>query len=315
MPSSSGCGVRDVERVPAHVRDLQARVGRRDAVDLAGDPAEALGVTSYSRPRSAISCMPTQMPRNGRPFSRTASSSASTMPGTASSPRRQSAKAPTPGSTTRSAARDRVGIAGHDDRLVEAGLARGALEGLRRRVQIAGAVIDDGDAHRVPPGSGKRPMTLDDGGGRGMARRGRRARRRRRRGRSDVSPETHAPRRRRTAARPLRDRSPLTTPTFFQPRRASVQRRTCSPRCRSAARRRPRRWQGRDRKRRRNAARPRCPRPRRRRASSTSHSRCHSIHRRRNRNAQNRKPIAHERERAPDRACVSAARSGGSWTV
>jgi hypothetical protein len=28
-------------------------------------------VTSYSRPRSAISCMPTQMPRNGRPRWRT----------------------------------------------------------------------------------------------------------------------------------------------------------------------------------------------------------------------------------------------------
>jgi hypothetical protein len=48
--------------------------------------------------------MPTQMPRNGRAFFRTVSFSASTMPGTASSPRRQSAKAPTPGSTTRSAA-------------------------------------------------------------------------------------------------------------------------------------------------------------------------------------------------------------------
>ena len=37
------------------------------------------------------------------PLRITASFSASTMPGTASSPRRQSAKAPTPGSTMRSA--------------------------------------------------------------------------------------------------------------------------------------------------------------------------------------------------------------------
>jgi hypothetical protein len=44
------------------------------------------------------------MPKNGRPRSRTARVSASTMPGMASSPRRQSAKAPTPGSTTREAA-------------------------------------------------------------------------------------------------------------------------------------------------------------------------------------------------------------------
>ena len=104
-------------------------------------------VTTYSRPRSAISCMPTQMPRNGRPLPRTVSSSASTMPGTASSPRRQSAKAPTPGSTTRSARAHLVGIARHHDRLIVPALARGALERLGGRVQIARAVIDDRDAH------------------------------------------------------------------------------------------------------------------------------------------------------------------------
>ena len=32
-----------VERVPAHMRDLQRRVRRRDAVDLAGDPAQSRG--------------------------------------------------------------------------------------------------------------------------------------------------------------------------------------------------------------------------------------------------------------------------------
>src|SRR6185437_2463043 len=45
------------------------------------------------------------MPKNGRPLRRTASSSASSMPDTAARPRRQSAKAPTPGSTMRSALR------------------------------------------------------------------------------------------------------------------------------------------------------------------------------------------------------------------
>ena len=70
------------------------------------------------------------------------------MPGIASSPRRQSAKAPTPGSTTRSARATCVGIAGDHDRLVVPALARGALERLGGRVQIAGAVVDDGDAHR-----------------------------------------------------------------------------------------------------------------------------------------------------------------------
>ncbi len=33
---------------------------------------------------------------------------------------------------------------------IQAGLARGALEGLLRRVQIAGAVVNDGDAHGMP---------------------------------------------------------------------------------------------------------------------------------------------------------------------
>ena len=86
------------------------------------------------------------------------------MPGIASSPRRQSAKAPTPGSTTRSARATCVGIAGDQDRLIVPALARGAFEGLGRRMQIAGAVVDDGDAHRPLPGSGNRPITSDGDG-------------------------------------------------------------------------------------------------------------------------------------------------------
>ncbi len=52
--------------------------------------------------------MPTQMPRNGRPAP-TERSIASRMPGTAASPAAQSAKAPCPGSTTRSAAATTAG--------------------------------------------------------------------------------------------------------------------------------------------------------------------------------------------------------------
>ena len=129
--------------------------------------------------------MPTQMPRNGRPLPRTVSSSASTMPGTASSPRRQSAKAPTPGSTTRSARAHHVGIARHHDRLIVPGLARRALERLGGRVQIARAVVDDRDAHgsrMMRAGSGARlrlRKQADDVvvGGRHVRRRLRRRRR------------------------------------------------------------------------------------------------------------------------------------------
>ena len=71
------------------------------------------------------------------------------MPGTASRPRLQSAKAPTPGSTMRSAAATIVRVGGHHDLGVGPALARRALEGLGRRVEVARAVIDDGDAlHR-----------------------------------------------------------------------------------------------------------------------------------------------------------------------
>ncbi len=54
--------------------------------------------------------MPTQMPRNGRP-GRRSRSIASRMPSTAASPAAQSANAPWPGSTTRSAAATCAGSA------------------------------------------------------------------------------------------------------------------------------------------------------------------------------------------------------------
>src|SRR6516165_9708714 len=60
-------------------------------------------------------------------------------------------------------ARNLIGIARHHDRLRQPFLARGALERFCRRVQIARAVIDDGDAHRGAPGCGNKPMTSEDG--------------------------------------------------------------------------------------------------------------------------------------------------------
>ena len=195
---------RDIERVPAHVRDFQVRVPRHDAIDLAGDPAKP-SVTSYSRPRSAKSCMPTQMPKNGRPLCRTASSSAPTMPSTASRPRRQSAKAPTPGSTTRSAFATTAGSLVTTMGWLEAGLVRGAFERFCGRVQVTGAVIDDRNAHRRAPGSGKSPITS---GASGATPARRRRWRRSGIGATAIGRRTFsaAARRRRSAARHLRDR-------------------------------------------------------------------------------------------------------------
>src|SRR5581483_8471176 len=100
-----------------------------------------------------------------------------------------------------------------------AALARGALESLCRGVQIAGAVIDDGDAHRLCPGSGKRPMTSRPVGG---------PRRTGAAGGADGAGAALWPR----AAHCEKKRcsapswsSPTTKPSVSQPRRVSVQRR------------------------------------------------------------------------------------------
>ena len=73
------------------------------------------------------------------------------MPGTASRPRRQSAKAPTPGSTTRSALATTPGSCAHHDRLDPFRPRAPRARRPSRPMQIAGAVIDDGDAHRWLP--------------------------------------------------------------------------------------------------------------------------------------------------------------------
>jgi len=57
------------------------------------------------------------------------------------------------------------GIAGHHDLFGLIHTPAGALERLGGRMQIAGAVIDDGNAHREPPGSGNRPMMSCGSGG------------------------------------------------------------------------------------------------------------------------------------------------------
>ncbi len=112
---------------------------------------------SCSSPRVAINCMPTQMPRNGRPRLRTALLERLDHAGDRVEP----ASAIGEGADARQhdmvGARDVLGSRGDHDLAREPGLARGALEGLAGGVQIARAVIDDGDAHLSlpPPGTGR----------------------------------------------------------------------------------------------------------------------------------------------------------------
>ena len=114
-----------IERVPAHVRNLQVGSDGRDPVDLARDPTQP-SVTSYSRPRSAISCMPTQMPKNGRPLRRTVSLERFDHAGDGIEAAAAIGERADAGQHHAIGARDRVGIAGDHDRLAPCRLSRAA---------------------------------------------------------------------------------------------------------------------------------------------------------------------------------------------
>src|SRR5262249_17619359 len=212
-----------VESVPAHMRDFQIRIGWRDPFDLTRDPAQSrwhfvfaaafrhelhADANAEERPaattHAVIECL-------HHPFDGIE-------------------PAPTIGKRADAwqhhaiGASDLLGIARHHNRLCQSFLARGALERLCRRVQIARPVIDDGDAHRGAPGCGKRPMTSVEArlaigtppageDGRGSTLDG------------DLSAQdllTHASKKRRSADSRS---SPTTIPTFRQARRDRPKRR------------------------------------------------------------------------------------------
>src|SRR5580692_225925 len=217
-----GVWPRDIERVPAHVRDFQARIARHDAIDFAGDPAQtfrnlvfapALGQQLHAdadaEERPAL--LPHRLvQRSDHAIHRV-----------------EAAPAIGKGAYTRQhdtvRLRHHRGIVGHHDGLAEAGLVRGALERFCSRVQVTGAVIDDRHAHRRAPGSGNSPITSDPSGPRQL-------------GAADADPGvgaygpldgelfrcSQASKKRRSASSRS---SPLTTARFFQPRRFSVKRR------------------------------------------------------------------------------------------
>ena len=196
------------------------------------------GLTPCSTPRVARSCMPTHMPRKGRPRRSTTSAIASTMPGTESRLRRQSAKAPSPGRTMRSACATSSGsdvIITTDLRLPAAAIMRS--KAFCGGAEVAGAIVDEGDGHRPFPGDGK--ARLSPARARGGRRRWRGAWlrthgcTRRASGAPGPAPgPRRAPGRRRGEERRLEpaalgvgEEPPSTTPTRAQPVRSSVQRR------------------------------------------------------------------------------------------
>ena len=90
-----------VQRVPAHMRYFEGR-GHIQRIHRSGKPAQPLMLAALGA-GAHTSCMPTQMPRNGRPSSTTRASSAARSPSIAARPCAQSPKAPTPGRTIWSA--------------------------------------------------------------------------------------------------------------------------------------------------------------------------------------------------------------------
>ena len=240
-----------VERVPAHVRDLQLRIARRDAVDLAGNPARALDHLVFAAALGHQ--LHADADAEERPAVLRAPSRSARRPCRAphrargGNPRRRRRRAARRGRRARTLS----GSSRHQDRLIVAGLARRALEGLRRRVQIARAVIDDRDRHGRACGCGNRP--IDVAGRRGGRRR--RSERRGRRGRRSRRPRRARPSQPSKKRRSASSRSsPTTMPTCSKRRRASFQRNSdrslhpdkhreeqpdpeagASPRCRSGA--------------------------------------------------------------------------------
>ena len=146
MPSSSVCGVRGVERVPAHVRDFQRRIGRRDLVDLAADPAEPVGHHIFA------AALGHELHADADAEERPALA-AHRLLQRLDHARHRIEPAPAIGEGADARQHDAVGArAPRPDRASPRSADRARsrarrARSLRRRMQIARTVIDDGDAH------------------------------------------------------------------------------------------------------------------------------------------------------------------------
>src|SRR5262245_46444620 len=213
----------DIERVPAHMRDFQCSVARSDAIDFAPDPAQplddfifapALGqqlhayANAEKRPALAAHRLLERVHHAGHRIESAAAVGES----------------PYSGQNNAIGGRDDLWIMRQRDRLIQSSLMGRTFKGLGRGMQIAGAIINDNDAHRCAPGSGNNPITPDGAGGGavgapeleagapvGDGRRGAGACR------------IQASKKRRSASSRS---SPVTTPMLRQWRRASLKRRS-----------------------------------------------------------------------------------------
>ena len=139
-------GHAQVEGVPAHMRHLEAGIIGRDGLNVPGDPVESCGHLMLEAPgRQQLHAHANAQKGFAARQHRLAHGFDHAGDGVEAAP------AIGEGAHARQhhpvGLAHEVGVAGEDDRQIEPRLGGGGFEGLLRGMKIAGAVIDDGDAH------------------------------------------------------------------------------------------------------------------------------------------------------------------------
>src|SRR5437879_5185844 len=155
-----------IQRVPAHVRNFQVFLARRNLLDITRDPVEALGYAVLLAARGHqlhADADAEERPRlDPHRFRHRLQHAVHSVEAPAAIGEGADA-----GEHDAIGAKYSVRIARHHDLLRIFHASRGALEGFCRRVEITRTVVDDRNAHRGPPGSGNRPMIPPCGNGGG----------------------------------------------------------------------------------------------------------------------------------------------------
>src|SRR5215475_5951981 len=145
-----------LQRIPAHMRDLETRILGVDAANLAADPAESIRYRIF--PTAVSHELHTDADaekRSAFPKDRVVQGFDHAGHGIETSPTVRKRADPRQHDAICGPHHGR--IARHRNRLRRAALACCPFKCLGGRMQIAGAVVANGDAHRPPPGSGNSP--------------------------------------------------------------------------------------------------------------------------------------------------------------
>src|SRR5262249_23724614 len=145
-----------IERIPAHVRNLQIRTRRRNAIDFARDPPKTWSDLVFA---SALRHQLHADTNTEEWFAIFSYALLNRLDHTGNFVKARAAigEGADAGKHDPLRARDRIRITGDGDPLLGTAFTRSALESLCSRMQIARPVVDDCHAHRWAPGSGNSP--------------------------------------------------------------------------------------------------------------------------------------------------------------